>query len=412
MASPRLNGAPPRADLMFVTYNENVLDSGILYTQVRGMLTELARRWPSGRVTLLSFISPRLWWRRRRAFRALKSELARLGIELRVRLMFAAQAWGWLALPLMALLTLPVLGWEERRVRPALIHARGYGAGWLSLAASKLLPRPLVFDPRGDYPSEMVYNCRWRPQGLSFRLWKSLEKRIISGADAVIAVTPAFRRIYREAGARCVVFIPNRAGEHCFSHHPPSPSPSSPPVLAFTGQMDSKWYVPGRVASCLKRFQDTLPELRFRILTHFDHAAVRKALAAAGVDLSRVELAATAPARVPAALDGTSAALLLGIKADVPWKGWPVKFSEFCALGLPIVAGDSVGDTLADLITRRGLGVLFAEDDPATYGVLRDLLQNRNRYLRRCRDYARRRLHISRSAAQLARLYRRLIHYA
>ncbi len=98
---------PPR--LLYVTYNENVLRSGLLYSQVVRVLELMRASGRIGPVVLLSIMSPQLLWRERRGFGELKRRLSRSGIHLIRFPMLIPQRWGWVTFPALLLWALPVI---------------------------------------------------------------------------------------------------------------------------------------------------------------------------------------------------------------------------------------------------------------------------------------------------------------
>ncbi len=270
--------------LLYITYNENVLDSGILHSQVRRMLHKMTRLPDVEYVRLLSFISPRLYLKRRSGYKHLKGELRDKGIDFKVRLMPVATRWHWSGIPLMIFACLPFLLTNLLTGRINVLHARSYGAGLLAFIAARMTHVRMIFDPRGPFPEEMVVNGIWNKKGTTYKIWKWLETSIITGSNAVVAVSPLMKRQHLDRGAAKVLFVPNRADISLFHVGNNTEYTDRAPVLLFTGEMDAAWNMPERVAIHFLRLKEIIPELKLKLITRRDLEFVRSGMEAAGVD--------------------------------------------------------------------------------------------------------------------------------
>lgn len=390
--------------LLYLVYNENLLQSGILRVQVRRMLEELRKLAGIESITLLSYVSPPLYFKQRRSFKRLKAELADCGIDLRTHLMPAATAWGWPTPFLSGVWCLPSLLMELSRSSAAVIHSRSYGAGFLAAIASRMTGCKHIFDPRGAYPEELVTNGLWRRSGWSFRLWKWIEKKLIRGADAVVGVTPAYKREFIQRKAKRAVFIPNRCDLAAFSTIEVSPRHSTP-VTLFVGEMDSKWYAPEYIAGHFLRIRAVIPQMRFLTITRTPQGIVRESYHRAGLPDECFEIQGVPPKDVPALLATGTVALVAQSIDNV----WPVKFAECLAAGLPLILNRRAGKHLTGPVEKFGLGVVVDIDEPESYIEVGAMLANLDEYRIRARAYAVRRMGIDRTAKQHNRLYRTIL---
>jgi glycosyltransferase involved in cell wall biosynthesis len=72
----------------------------------------------------------------------------------------------------------------------------------MGLALKTLTGVRWVFDMRGFWPEERVELGRFRPQGLSYRAAKLLEKRLLTSADHVVVLTENAKALLREREAK------------------------------------------------------------------------------------------------------------------------------------------------------------------------------------------------------------------
>ena len=415
--------------LLYITYNENVLDSGILYTQVRRMLELTRQDMNVEKIRLISFISPRLWLKRRNGYQQLKRQLAKNGIDFRFYWMFAAQTWHWYAIPIALLTSLPILLLQVFTSGCEVIHSRGYMAGLLGFLSARSKRIKFVFDPRGEYPEEMAINDVWQVDGMTFRLWKAIERYLIRRSDAITGVTPAFKHRYNECGARKALFVPNRGEVNRFTPFANHDAVKSNPTLMFIGEMDSVWYHPDRIIKNFMLLRAQIPDLKLRIITRADPTAIHRCFGLAGIDRDEYTIESSTPQRIPHKIAGATIGLVLALRNSNNWPvklnrliksdkislsiqttgNWPVKYMEYLAAGVPIVVDRLIGSHISDSVRRNRLGITICEDDPTTYVAVADLIEYRSEYSDRCVRYARMKLDLSHTVKQHVRLYRQLI---
>ncbi|MDP8228472.1 MAG: glycosyltransferase [Candidatus Electryoneaceae bacterium] len=388
--------------LLYITYNENILESGILHGQVRRMLEYMAKRRDVEYIRLVSFISPRLWWRRRNGYEQLARQMADAGIDFRVQWMLAAQKWLWFAIPIIVGFCLPMVVLHLLKGRFDVVHTRGYGAGLLGSIATRDTGEKFIFDTRGEFPEEMALNGLWHESGLTYRLWKILERWMVHSADVVVGVTPVFRDRYLAQGAEHALFVPNRGDVIRFSKARKSP-PADRPILLFTGEMDSVWNSPQRVGRCYHAFKQFIPNLRLKIITHKDTSFVRREFATCEVNEEDYTVESSPPEEMPEKIAGSTFGLVLAIRST---GNWPVKFVEYLASGIPVIVDRNVGKHITKPVENERLGMVINVDDLSNGHEVLALFQAQEQYADRCINYARMNLDLSQTAAQYAGLYK------
>jgi len=403
-----MSGSAKPVRLLYLTYNENVLDSGILYNQVNRMLTEMAKRHDIEYIRLLSFISPRLWLGRRQGYMKLRLNLHNKGIDFRVRLMPAAQTWKWLAVPTFTICCLPVVLIHILFGRFDIVHARGYGASLLGYLATRLVTLKFIFDPRGPFPDEMVYNGSWKADSFTLKLWKAIESKIVRSCDTVVAVTSYSRRVFLADNAKKAIFVPNRTDVDRFLSTSKKSSIHRIDFL-FIGEMDSRWNSPERVIFHYKYLKHYKPELKLRLITRKDPNYVQNKLNDLGINKGDWTLEASRPDEIPDRIAGSGVGLVVANRSSAKWLAWPLKFAEYLSAGIPLVIEKTVGKEITDIVSRWKLGLIIDESDPESYSQISEIFDNHEGYKQRCIAYARKRMQISHSAAQYARLYRELL---
>ncbi|MDP8238978.1 MAG: glycosyltransferase [Candidatus Hatepunaea meridiana] len=433
----------PPLRLLYLTYQENILASGILHTQVVRMLECMHKCNQTANIALLSFMSPQLLWRERKGFRILKKRLTDSNIKLITLPMLIPASWKWTAHVFISLWTLPVI-FLALIYRINIIHPRGYAAGAIGLIASGLLRIPMLFDPRGPYPEETVMNGIWKKNDATFNFVKRIEERLIQKANAVIGVTVEYRDEFKKRGAKLAFFIPNRADTKRFREAyeaywassttefnpspqidplpktvtPDNPLPQIDPLrqvltpdatceLLFTGELHAVWNDPGLVARHFNSLSKLYPNARLRLITHANTKQALKILQEHGIDSTQVKFQSGTPEQMPSLLQGATLGLtfLIGDKLSI----WPVKIAEYIAAGIPLIVDPSIVGLPKEIIIKYKLGFVADPERIEDYSIIEDILRNRQEWSDRCISYAKRRLDISSTSKQHLRIYRRLI---
>lgn len=318
--------------------------------------------------------------------------------------------------PLPATLWDVVAGW--RRVRswarglpegtPALIHARGYVAGLVGLAA-KSAGASLLFDMRGFWVDERIAGGYWHPGGVSARVGRWMERILLDRSDELVLLAKRGRARLAELapGGRVPTWsvVPTCVDLARFT--PPDEVARAraevglhrPPVVIHTGTLTG-WYDGRLTMAAGKAFVERTGG-SFVVLTR-DVEAARRHAAEVGVDpiIRTVEFQ-----EVPRWLQASDAGLALPRTSASKDASFPTKVGEYLACGLAVLA-TPVGD-VADLADDAVLGLLDeARLDEGVSWLLRAATAPDR--ARRARVLAEERLSVERGADALEAAYRRL----
>lgn len=255
-----------------------------------------------------------------------------------------------------------------RRAGAEVVHCRSYIAGLMGLAVKRATGARYIFDMRGFWPDERVDGGIWRKASLQYRLFKGVERRLFLQADHVVSLTRAgvreFRQFdYLQAHQPPVSVIPTCTNLDLFA----LPAPAAPGkgfTLGYVGSVGS-WYMFDDVARAVRMVFDRRPDARFLVINKGGHDTIRSHLAAAGVDLARVEIKAVSYNQVGVEVGRMDAGIFF-IKAV--WSkraSCPTRMGEFLACGKPCLANAGVGDVEEDL-QQTGTGVAISEFSEAT----------------------------------------------
>jgi glycosyltransferase involved in cell wall biosynthesis len=311
-----------------------------------------------------------------------------------------------------------------RRVR--IVHARSYIPATMGLLVCAVTPARLVFDMRGLFVDEYLFDGALREGTPKLALARRLERALLLRSDAVVVVSRRFRdhllaRPDLASGIRPerIHVVPNRADLARFEglsevrdRMRRERGWEENVVAVYAGASGATWHRVDLIMEVMARAMRALPDLRLLVMMHpsADHA---RALAArAGVPSERAEFLTVDVSEVPSFLSCGDLGLMLIERHVSKEVCAPIKFAEYVAAGLAVVAGGSMGDT-ADWIREERLGILVAADsiDEAALALVAfaesdDLRSGAARA--RCRDFAAREMDMRRSLQEYERIYRSL----
>ena len=132
-------------------------------------------------------------------------------------------------------------------------------------------------------------------------------------------------------------------------------------VAVYAGSAGAPWHRVDLLMELMARVIETLPNVRLFVMTHPSTEGALELASRAGVPLERAEFLTVDVADVPSFLAGGDLGLMLVERHVSKEVCAPIKFGEYVASGLPVVAGGSMGDT-EDWIGEERLGILIDPD--------------------------------------------------
>jgi glycosyltransferase involved in cell wall biosynthesis len=231
----------------------------------------------------------------------------------------------------------------------------------MGLAVKAFTGARLVFDMRGFWPEERVELGLFRPQGLSYRAAKQLEKRLLTSADHVVVLTESAKALLRESEATARLASPDSIREASISIVPccvdleryrPLPRDlelsrnhhlESSVVIGNIGAFNNRYLALEmfRFAFHVKAHR---PDLRFVYLTTQSPDAVRRVARDAGLDDRDVLVLSAEPSDVPRWLSLFRLGVFFLRPSYAAKASSFAKLGEFLAAGVPVATNTGVGD--------------------------------------------------------------------
>ena len=418
-------------NVLYLIALENVLDNAIFENQVRRMLAAVRER-DGARITLAVLLP---WFeltrrgiysnfrRHRGALEKLKLDLAAGGIDLEVCRAFVPSALFHMRTGLLRwfiLSSLPSFLRLVRRVRPDVVHCRYYYAAGLALAGRRMsgVPYRVIFDIRTLLPEQGIVNGKWDGDSREFRAWKKAERRMLRRADRVVSVSPAMTaRLEQEYPGLKIDTIPNFVDLESFRPDKAARERvrrelglDGQQVLVFSGTLGGR-YPADRIAGCVEVFFRVFGrDSFFLLLSPSDEkrlAPLEAALTASGLHRGLDwECLSVEPAEAPEKLNAADWSLIALADFLTSETFLPLKFSEYLALGLPILSHPANAELVR--LTRE-MGVGEALDDSRGTQEFHVRLENSYAKMREnCLRAAREGFGLKNFAQRYAGIYREL----
>lgn len=263
----------------------------------------------------------------------------------------------------------------------SIIHCRSYQAMQVGCLLKRLFGAKTLFDMRGLWVDERVDGGIWQNDlwfdRLAYSIYKIIEKRLLSCADHVVALTarvvPELRQISPSMTNRVTV-IPCCADYDHFLLPTPVQRlavrerlgiPADSRVLSYLGSLGT-WYMLEDMLRFFARAQATWGNVHFLLVTKDwrpEHEALVVQLGLLDVR-DRIHVTPASRDEVPALL-GSADVMLSFIKpAYSKMASSPTKLAEAFAVGVPTISNIGIGD-VGEITGDLNTGALVDLSDPA-----------------------------------------------
>ena len=244
-----------------------------------------------------------------------------------------------------------------------IVHARSYLPALIGWIVKLMTGAKLLFDMRGLWADERVDGGIWPVGGRIYRAIKRLERTLLLGADHVVTLTHASKRVIKafpylaETRHARISVISTCADLDRFT---PCAGPAPQPfTLGYLGSIGT-WYMFDEVLACFALLRERRPDARLLVVNRNEQALVREMVAGAGIDPASVEIAAADHAEVPSQIRRMSAGAAIIRPVYSKIASAPTKLAEYLGCGVPCLGNVGVGD-MELVLEGEGSGVALRE---------------------------------------------------
>jgi glycosyltransferase involved in cell wall biosynthesis len=389
---------------------------GILRSQVETLLQLLSAKYPTD--LKFTLISVERWkdYRNRELKTSFRQEMAKSGVRVVIvpkllpdflKIESAQKTlwqrfWSNIAFIFDFTLLLIITGYVVSQYRIQIIQARSYVPGIIGLFYKRLLGKRFIFDPRGLIPEELLLAQGWPEFSRKYRIWKRIERWLLNRADTVFVLSQPFAKHYQQIVPSLESIItPCCVDTNQFKYDADKRielrkkfGVQNNLVVVFTVGA----FVPyQQLDGGIKLFQQILklqPTAKLLLLTP-DKEQIEKYLhniSDFGFRISDLlKIYSPSFQEMPDYLLMSDIALLVRVPSVISEVASPVKFAEYLACGVPVIAYPHIGDT-QQIIEQQQVGIIVdLKNDGYTdqqIKKLHNLLADREAVAHRCRTAA------------------------
>ncbi|MDI6784796.1 MAG: glycosyltransferase, partial [bacterium] len=341
---------------------------GILRSQVETLLKQLSAKYPHE--LKFTLITVERWkdYRNQALKTSFRQEFEKAGIRviivpkllpefLRVetaKRTFFQRFWSTLAFLVDLNLLFLVTGYTCIRYRIQIIHARSYVPGLIGLIYKWILRKKVIFDPRGLIPEELLLAQEWLETSWKYRVWKRIEHWLLKGADTVYVLSEPFAKHYQKIVPELKPLItPCCVDTTQFIYDAKKRAElrkkfgvDDKLVVVFTVGCFVPYQLLDGGIKLFQQIQKLQPNAVLLILTP-DKEQIQQYLESLGLRTLDLGLYIYNPqfTEMPDYLLMSDIGLLVRVPSVISEVASPVKFAEYLACGVPVIAYPHIGDT-------------------------------------------------------------------
>lgn len=344
--------------LLYITYPDYIYTSGLVWHQVFQLLSHLARSKKDLKITVLSFVPFPEWIKRKGRHQVLLKTFPE--INLITFPAFLKRNWILPLFPLFYSLTVLVTLFVCFTQKPALIHTRGVLAGLIACLSRRKIP--WILDMRGLFPEEGIELKFWKQKSLSFRLWKKIEKHLLTCCSKVNFVSKEMAHQFPLFEKKSSL-IPSGVDTQLFKPHS-EPLCSDPLRLVYSGS--TGWEDLENLKKIYQLFYSLNPKTELLFLLPHTLKTKEQDKICRFFEKESVQIDWCWPEEVSQQLQTAHIGVLTRHSSLVTRVMWPIKCLEYWACGIPVVTTPDVA-AVNEWVEKKNLGIVLSlkskEDD-------------------------------------------------
>ena len=254
---------------------------------------------------------------------------------------------------------------KEVKKGASLIHARSYIPAFAALIVSKLYKIGFIFDMRALWPEELITAKRIKRGSLIHKLLIYLERKAISSATSVIALTNASveylnEQYPRELRNKNIHVIPTCADLDKFE---PNKKSKNNFILGCSGTLLSGWFDLRKLAIFYAFVAKKNETINFEITTQENKSQIEAVLREHNFPMSRLNIFSAKASEMPKVNQVQTASVMFYKGNELSELGRsPTRMAEVLGCGNPVISNSGVGD-VANVINKYQVGVLLDQID-------------------------------------------------
>ncbi len=386
---------------------------------IKGQVIELVKKIkPKAKIDnyyLVSFLRLNRILTGREEIFHVRGELEESGINLiLIPVPYLGFAARWYLLPIVLLVTLPILLYLVLIKKIGLLHCRSYLITISALVVKKILGTKFIFDPRSDFPEENITVGRWVETSISFKILKFLEKLFLRNSDATIAIANTydehFRRIFQDSR---LYEIPNNVDIEKFTRddsfrdaYRDENGIGRKIVFCYEGSMGYHWHSPEIYAQYIMGMRGLrIDHIFLFVIPKSDVTPLKETFNKYGIGSAEYLVEHAGFDEVPKYLSVAD----FGLEFMERYKiAMGIKFVEYLAMGLPVIINSQVGGART-VIEEYGVGTILDLGQNNFLEQLIELIENKDEIANKSRSVAERLFSNEEVSKKYADLYDRML---
>lgn len=314
---------------------------------------------------------------------------------------------------------------QARKKQVDVLMPRSIIPAAMCLVARRLLPDvKLLYDADGLMADERADFGGWSQRGLSYRLFRRVERMAIRRADLIVTRTRRSGQILAERSSETQAVMAktfvtsNGRDDDLFSPGSDETrsrtreslgAPPPAPLVVYAGSLGGQ-YLPARMLAFFEKLHRERRDARLLILTGAPDTALSL------IEQSRVPKEACIvrsvhPSEVPAFVAAADLGLAFRVQCLSQQAVAPIKVGEYLLCGVPVFSSAGIGDLDQQIVPAVGKLAGEASDTVLSDGVrwfVDTVMPNRDDYRECCRDAGLAHFSLEHTAEQYRRAFERL----
>ena len=240
-----------------------------------------------------------------------------------------------------------------------IIHCRGYGGAFIGYFTSLFSGKPFIFDMRGVLPEETVDVGKINKNGFKFKILKIAERILIRKAGLVFVVSNKFKLYVKSEFKKEEVININNPTD--FSIYHSSIRTTEKINLIYSGSMQN-WHLPELTLTYFQKLYQEYNNKVYLIFCTNDLTKGKELFNRFDLPEESFELVTVLPQDMPKYYMRAQIAFCLIKQSFSKSVCFPVKFSEYIASELMVIANEGIGD-LENIISEFNCGIVLESDE-------------------------------------------------